>query len=59
MAHKEAPEKEYNAQIISFPNCDGTASGPPTVNVSGSLYVSGGALYYNGYGATQTEIAAS
>ena len=55
MAHNEAPVKVLNLRTMDFEdNVDN-----PTTNLSGSLFVSGGALFYSGFADTVTEVAGS
>ena len=56
MAHDEAPIENFNVTLIGMKEYDSITA--PTVNLSGCLYVSGGALYYIG-SSTQTQLAAA
>jgi len=58
MAHAEQADRLNYVRLLDFGAFSGAAL-VPTVQLSGAVYVSGGALWYTGYGGTNTEVAAS
>jgi len=53
MAYNEDPQVLLNVERLQFPNLTTV----PTLNLSGAIYVSGGALSYKGSTGTITQLA--
>lgn len=54
MPNAEAPLIDFRARNIQMPNETDTT---PTVRLSGSLFLSGGGLWYKGFAGTYSEVA--
>lgn len=54
MAHNEKFDSIVNRRIVNFAESGDTT---PPVDMSGVLFVSGGALWYLGFDSTYTEVA--
>jgi len=54
MAENESVTGIFNVMKLNMPD---ESNKTPTINLSGAIFISGGALWYKGFGGTYTEVA--
>lgn len=61
MAYREAPQKQFNSEVIQFRDMKAIYSGSLGAQqvLSGALFVSGGALHYVSSDGTTTIVGAA